>query len=309
MNISNYDYKKDGDKVFTLYKKTVGQKWPLGEEDFHKLINNHYKEGACLVYEVNNTITGFVVMQVRDNLSAAIVLYIFNEQSQNPELLQKAMEYLRERKVKKVQLGGGGYEYFWPGIPSDLPEIVNFFKDQGWNFTDTSVDLTQNLSAYKIPEGLEERIKTQGISFQIADDSQIEDILAFENEYFPDWARYYENKINVGETKDILLAMNLQNNIVGTVILSDKNSNSKGNFWMWRKMLGTDTGAFGAIGVKPDMRSKGIGLALAAKATKILEERGVKTCYIGWTWLIEWYGKLGFKGWREYQMSWKELDR
>lgn len=309
MNIRNYDYQKDRDKVFALYEKVVGRKWPLEKEDFNKLIDKHYEEGACLVYEIDNIITEFIAMQVRDNLSAAIVLYIFGTESQNPELLQKSIEFLREKNVMKVQLGGGGYEYFWPGIPSDLPEIVNFFKDQGWDFTDTSVDLTQDLSEYKMPEGLEERIKTQDISFQIADDSQIEDILAFENEYFPDWARYYENKINVGETKDILLAMDLQNNIVGTVILSDKNSNSKGNFWIWRKMLGTDTGAFGAIGVKPDIRSKGIGLALAAKATEILKKRGVKTCYIGWTWLIEWYGKLGFKVWREYQMSWKELDK
>jgi len=55
------------------------------------------------------------------------------------------------------------------------------------------------------------------------------------------------------------------------------------------------------------MRRKGIGLAMVAKGTEILIKNGINACLIGWTPWIDWYGKLGYKVWRKYQMSWKKI--
>lgn len=52
-------------------------------------------------------------------------------------------------------------------------------------------------------------------------------------------------------------------------------------------------------------RGRGVGLALAALVTECLREEGVARSYVGWTWLVDWYGRLGYRVWRTYAMSWR----
>jgi hypothetical protein len=60
--------------------------------------------------------------------------------------------------------------------------------------------------------------------------------------------------------------------------------------------------------VAASVRENGIGLAIAARVTELLRERGAARSYVGWTWLVDWYGRLGYKVWQEYVMSWKTLS-
>jgi hypothetical protein len=53
---------------------------------------------------------------------------------------------------------------------------------------------------------------------------------------------------------------------------------------------------------KDSERERGIGLALADKITLELARENVDVSFVGWTWLVEWYGKLGYKVWEEYDM-------
>ena len=75
----------------------------------------------------------------------------------------------------------------------------------------------------------------------------------------------------------------------------------------WLAVLGEQTGGIGPLGVVESMRRRGIGLALAARVTEVLRERGLEKSYIGWTWLVDWYGRLGYQIWQEYIMSWRQL--
>jgi len=72
-------------------------------------------------------------------------------------------------------------------------------------------------------------------------------------------------------------------------------------------LLGQNVGELGPLGVLEAVRENGIGLALAARVTELLRERGASVRYVGWTWLVDWYGRLGYQVWREYVMSWKRL--
>ena len=62
-----------------------------------------------------------------------------------------------------------------------------------------------------------------------------------------------------------------------------------------------NTGGVGALGVIKSMRKQGIGLALAAKTTEVIQSNGADYSFVGWTWLKDWYGKLGYKVWHSYQ--------
>lgn len=75
----------------------------------------------------------------------------------------------------------------------------------------------------------------------------------------------------------------------------------------WRMFLGEDMGAIGAVGVKELEREKGIGLAMVSEASQILRNRGIRNCFVHWTWLVDWYGKLGYKVWQEYWMAKKSI--
>jgi beta-N-acetylhexosaminidase len=142
-------------------------------------------------------------------------------------------------------------------------------------------------------------ITKSGLNFQIANQHDFSDLLRFEKANFPQWYGYFHSKYEKRQYGDVLCVKDHNAAIVGTVIVESDP--------MWEQLLGKNTGTIGAIGVAERVRGQGIGLALAAKATEMLKMRNMTIAYLGWTWLIDWYGKLGYTVWREYQMSWKRL--
>jgi predicted N-acetyltransferase YhbS len=62
-------------------------------------------------------------------------------------------------------------------------------------------------------------------------------------------------------------------------------------------------GQMGAIGVSADCRGSGYGAALLDGGLRTLRERGVDGCVIDWTTIVDFYGKFGFKLYREY-LTW-----
>lgn len=53
------------------------------------------------------------------------------------------------------------------------------------------------------------------------------------------------------------------------------------------------TGSVGCVGTVPAARGRGIGLKMVSLALAELKSRGCGRCFIHWTHLDKWYGKLG----------------
>lgn len=53
------------------------------------------------------------------------------------------------------------------------------------------------------------------------------------------------------------------------------------------------TGSVGCVGTVPAARGKGVGLKMVSLALEELKRRGCGRCFIHWTHLDKWYGKLG----------------
>ncbi len=106
---------------------------------------------------------------------------------------------------------------------------------------------------------------------------------------------------------DVVVAKDIRQGIVGTSCVMHPHASWQRHDIVWRQLLGENTGGIGPLGVAESMRENGVGLALAARVTELLHARGIETSYIGYTWLINWYGKLGYHLWRDYTMSWKKL--
>ena len=115
----------------------------------------------------------------------------------------------------------------------------------------------------------------------------------------------YQQVMLGGGYADVVVARDRREGIVGTSSVMD--SRTMGHTFVWEQLLAAPLGAVGPLGVAEHVRGNGIGLALAARVTERLHERGVATSYIGWTWLVGWYGRLGYQTWQTYTMSWKQL--
>lgn len=303
MSIRPFIFETDIQKIFGLWNRTLKPEWPISFNDFSSNIAAYDNKSAInhFVAEEGSTIVGFVSSQSAPSGSITCIMVDEHYQRRGigSDLLENAIYALKEKGIKKIQLGGGGYSYFWPGVPKNLPHAVSFFEKNRWNFTEESVDMLAKLQDYETPEFVYDHLdRNITISFATAQDET--KILEFESKCFPDWVTYYEEKLGKDLFHEVLLAKNNAGDILGTVIVSKRNS-------IWRDLVEGSTGTLGALGVKEGERRKGIGLALAAKATEVLKSENVDICYLGWTWLIDWYGKLGYKIWREYQMSWKEV--
>ena len=303
--IKKYSFATDEDKVYQLYNKILGNEWPIDKEQFYDVLVHEppSKSVASFISVSQGKMNGFISTQIM-NKRGSIVLLLF-EPGQGrigEKLLEKAMEHFRKNAVTNVQLGAGAYTSFWPGVPTNLPQLISFFERRGWQFSENSVDMVRDIGNYVTPKEVYERIGSIEVTLQFLkkNENEIEKLLVFEHQNFPRWERYFSETLERQRLNEILVAKTKDNEMVGSLLVRKQSV-------MWAKLLGDNIGTIGVLGVAESMRGKGIGLALAARATEILKEQHVQTCYLSWTWLTDWYGKLGYIVWREYKMSWKEL--
>lgn len=295
-NIRQYNSQLDFDAVFNLWQENFGKVWPLDPATFSQIISS----GNHFLTVDGGRITSFIAMQILGE-KASILTIIGNDK----ELLNYAVEYLKSKQVKKIQLGDGGNSYFWPGIPTNLPNLIKFFTENGWEFTEDSYDLVRSTVNYQTPAFVFERL--DNIKIKTVQAQDISSVISFEQKNFPEWLWAYQHKIELNDLSDIFFAEDQSHNIVGTVFIFSSASQSAKENQIWKQLLGDDMGGIGCLGVRHDARQKGVGLALAAYATEQLSTRKVGNIYVDYTWLVDWYGKLGYKVWRQYKMSWKQL--
>jgi N-acetylglutamate synthase-like GNAT family acetyltransferase len=159
------------------------------------------------------------------------------------------------------------------------------------------------LATSHVPEEIIARIANSGAHLRLATTQDGPAILAFEEEHFPQWLPTAARAVGQEDFANMLLA-ELDGTIVGANFLTSPG----GPDFLWRRMLGEDSAAYGAIGVSEAVRGRYIGYALAVRAAEILRERGTKRIFLGWVFSTEWYGRLGFRVWKTYQPMDKPLS-
>lgn len=312
-----YQPEQHEEAVYTLWQDSLGAQWPLSRAVFRRitLASGAYQPGDHTVALANETVVGFVATQTREIASATVpvgallvvlVAAPHRRRGVGRRLVDPALAGLKARGVQEVQLGGGGRSYFWCGVPTTLPAAWAFFSACGWRERERSVDLVQELVQYTTPTWVTERIRQRHIMIGTATPAEARSVLAFEEQHFPKWLHAFAHVVAQGAWEDLIVARDTAGAIVGTTLIRAPGS----SWWpgdVWDALLGEATGSIGPLGVREDRREQGIGLALAAYVTDVLQQRHVQTSYVGWTWLVEWYGHLGYHVWHEYIMAWQQL--
>lgn len=307
-----YEPQKDALQIYALWQRTLGHRWPLPYEIFHAVTvaNPVYQSGDHFVAVSDGEIVGWIGTQLRPQLPSPqghllllLVAPAYQRQGIGSMLHAHALSSLQERGAARIQLGGG-YYYLWQGVPTSLPGAWSFFQACGWEEVERSFDLVRDMSGYSTPTGVYERLHPT-ITLGQATASDADAILAFEEQHFPQWLRHYQRVLQHHGYADVVVAKEEHQKIVGTSFVKDPHAAWWDYELRWMSLLGQETGGVGPLGVAESYRQQGIGLALAARVTELVHERGLKKSYIDWTWLVDWYGKLGYQVWQEYVMSWR----
>lgn len=311
--IRPYNWRLDERAIHALWMEVLGAKWPLSRETFHQatVCNGPAASYRHFVALLDHERVGFALAQTSSdyegNLCGGIMALAVVPGRQRQgigRMLMKSMtEHLRALGVVRLYLGCGGDSYFWPGVPENLPGAVSFCERCGWQFTEVMYDMVGDLHRFVFDPAWLERIHAHGYQVKAPTPVDTARLIDFEREHFPDWVASFTTEITAGRLHNLLMAVDGQGEIAGSVSLFTNQDGVYDNGLAWKALLGDDMGGFGVLGVRADLRNQGIGLALAAEATRRLQERGVHLSFVGWTYLETLYGQLGYKIWRRYHMS------
>ena len=298
--------------AFSLWERTLGDRWPISLQVFREIteaVFSRVQTHNLVATDSAGNVLGYLATQVRprQDTEASILLLTVDpdcrRQGIGTRLLNAAVDRFRSEEIGTVHLGANAELPFWQGIPTHLRSAKSFFEKHGWEIYEKSYDLIMDLRELLVPDWVMLRAQEQGVTVRPAQAEDVPAILSFHAQEFS--YRWFAKAIDEGRIGDIVVALRGPD-VVGSLIICDVGWTE----WtgrQWREFLGQDMGAIGAVGVKESERGKGIGLALVAEGSRLLKERGVRNCFIHWTWLVDWYGKLGYKVWQEYWMARKPL--
>lgn len=204
-------------------------------------------------------------------------------------LLEECEQCLRKRGAEKVVLGCGPH-YILQGVPEG--PAVGFFEKRGYAAEWTSINMALDLREFEY-DRLTIPPAPQGLSFRFADGQDIPALLKAVEAAEAGWVDIF------ARCADPVLLAELDGVIAGFEVLSPG-----GGYFI---APGERVGCIGCVGVVPDMRERGIGMAMVAEGVKWLKEQGRTQIELRYTWLESWYGKLGFETVSRQWMGEKKL--
>lgn len=226
------------------------------------------------------------------------------------ELLAWTEEWLRAQGCTRFRLGGS-LKPFVPGLPVEL-NTENFFRKRSYGGDKSDWDVARDLGNYVRRTSPSTPLHSaqddaSHITLRAAQPGDETAMREFFNREFPNRWRYeFEEFLREpGRMSDYHLLIT-ERGIDGFARLTFENSERPiERFFMQR--LPKPWGQLGPIGVSQAVRGKGYGGALLDAGLRYLQARGVRGGVIDWTGLVEFYGKFGFKPYRQYALLVKNL--
>lgn len=207
-------------------------------------------------------------------------------------LLTAAEEKMRVG-ANRLLLGSGAGGYLVPGVPMEPENDASEWLARrgyapGWISLDMVIKLSEAPS-FEPVRGIDIRWRNERDPGEVLRSAECAETIV------PGWGKFYQQP-----GQRALLALDGER-IVG-VNLVDQTLGG-----LYSQSLPRAAG-FGCLGVRESHRERGIGRALCLSAMEALKALGAGECFIGYTYLEDWYGKLGAKKYMEYWMGEKRLD-
>ncbi len=312
MGISYLLLSKDMEGEITrLWNKELGREFPLRKELFRQNSledENVLIEGSWIALE-KDRLVGFVISKMwkedlecvrnRKDIGYIQVILVDSEYRNKgigSELLIRAEQSLRTKGAKTVVLGQDPWHYF-PGVPSEYIDTVEWFKKKGY------VEFGEQYDLYCRING-EDKITLPAlpeVEFKILSDVQKDSFVEFLSKCFPGRWEYEALKyFEKGGTGREFVVAEKRGKMIGFCRINDSKSPFIAQNVYWAPLFEEELGGIGPLGIDPHERGKGYGLAIVQAGMYFLNRRGVRNIVIDWTNLVDFYGKLGFQIWKKY---------
>ncbi|MDE6598680.1 MAG: GNAT family N-acetyltransferase [Oscillospiraceae bacterium] len=209
-------------------------------------------------------------------------------------LLCESEEFIAQNGFDRAVLGGIDSGLFiGEVVPTDRSDYASstrdsFFGHRGYCSESGCMEMKMRSEDFA-SEKLDIPPCPDGVSFVFADSSDRESLLRAVEAVDTDWVQYFtaESPVLIAKLDGKTSGFCIINENADTVISSGNNN----------------VGSIGCVGVVPQMRKKGIGLAMVAEAMRRLKQNGCTDAFIHYTYLDWWYGRLGFKTFLRYSFS------
>jgi ribosomal protein S18 acetylase RimI-like enzyme len=263
--------------LLDLYNRCVSEAYRVTAEAFEGLTDGgelftRY-DGDCLI--------GYALMR-GSSLTLLCVDEAYRRQGIGSDLLKQAEDWAKSHGKKRLILGHGS-DYVLQGVPAETG-ADSFFAKRGYTCTGYTYDMTVTLPAEKTAE------IPGGVTFELTEaDARVLDAV---KDVEKSWLGVYEST-----DEDVLLAK-VNGKIAGFCMVSAWNRFSDGR---------RDVGSVSCVGVLPEYRRRGIGLAMVSEALRYLADEGLACAELLYTSIPHWYGKLGFVPFHRLWMGEKNL--
>lgn len=213
-------------------------------------------------------------------------------------MVKEVENRMRVMGVEEITLGAYSPNYFMAGIDTSYEGGREFFSSQGYDDRGEAVSMCRGLFGYELPVQVRERVKElacDGIHFQMYSPEYFDSLVTFaEQQFGAGWHKNIVDAVRMHEAQDtIVMAVDDEESVIGFAL---------------RKIDGNDE-RFGPIGVREDLRSKGLGGILLDLQMLEMKKRGINCLYFLWTSgdAIRFYRRHGFEEFRTYRLSRKRL--
>lgn len=305
-------------EITDLWNREIGNDFPMQEvlwerNTFEDM--NLIEEGSVAFTE-DGKLIGFIVAKSFQELSEAelqndigwiqclLVKKEMRGQGLGGRMLKHAEECLEQRGIKEIRLGRDPWHYF-PGIPVEYEEAVQWFGRKGYSRESIESDLV------RLVEGAAPYDSVNSTEhFRVLEQRDLPELLDFLKAAFPGrWHYEALHYLETGASGREFMGLYIEGKLKGFCRINDSDSPVIAQNVYWSRLFDGELAGIGPLGVDRTVRGKAYGLDLVKAAANELMARGSAAIVIDWTGLTAFYEKLGFTVWKQYRaMSKKTVD-
>lgn len=276
-------------QIYELFLQCFPE-FPMTEEIFTKLLNIESCE--IITHSENDVLAGFSAVS-GNCIRLLCVQSEFRGKGIGSALLKKSEKIISDMGFNTAILGGTDSELFIGAVTSEeqwTDMHCSFFEKRGYIASNGCIEMKMSLSDF-----CEEQLPScpDDVVFGYCPENRRDELYEAVKKVNSDWIEYFDygSPVFIAERNGKIAGFCIVDVNADTIISTGKNN----------------IGMIGCVGVIPEQRRNGIGLAMVAKAMLDVKAKGCDEVFIHYTYLDWWYGRLGFKTFLHYWFGKKRL--
>ena len=239
--------------------------------------------------------------------TAWISLAVGSDRTHTATLLEAVTSILAVDGAETVWFGNDP-QHFLPGLPGEITgDLRKALLDTGFELGETVVDLTRRLSTYETPPSVAETTTEWDCRVERATGRRAE-LLSVIDGFSDRWLFEAENTARVPGGLDGYWLLYADGEAIGFLRSSTPDSTVQSAGRTWIDRFPESVVSIGPLGVHPEYRGRGWGLAMIDTVLRRHRQEGYGRAIIDWTPIAGFYERLGFETYLEYEYAKQSLS-